>query len=137
MASIYSDIRKVFEKRLEAIENIPTIIWENTSVKPSPEEPYIHPRMVPTVREPAVRGLNPQIYYQGYYMFDVYVPEGSGPSEADDLADLLIDEFEATTDITDGNLTIPLRYAERDLGTKEGAFYRVPVRIGWYLYISN
>jgi hypothetical protein len=134
MASVYSEIRAVFETRLAAIPGIPTIAWENVSFDPNTNQSYVKPRMVPTVREPAVRGLNPQIYYQGYYLFDVYTPEGSGPSVADDLADLIIEQFEATTDITDGNIIVPLRYAERDLGVKEGAFYKTTVRVGWYYY---
>lgn len=134
MASKYKEIRKVFETRLSTIAGIPDIAWENVSYTPSTTEPYIKPRLVPTVREPAVRGLNPQMYYQGFYRLDVYSPEGVGPSVADDLADLLIDEFEGTTDITDGVTIVPLRYAERSLGVKEGAFYKVPVQIGWYYY---
>lgn len=135
MASAYSEIRKVFETRLNATVGVPDIAWENISYEPTTKSPYLHPRLVPTLREPAVRGLNPQIKYQGYYLIDVYTPEGYGPSVADDLADLLIDRFEATTDITDGTTIVPLRYAERDLGVKDGAFYKVSVRIGWYYYL--
>lgn len=134
MASAYKPIREVFESRLSGIAGIPTIAWENVSFDPSTTSPYVQPRMVPTVREPAVRGLNPQMFYQGYYLFDVYSPEGTGPSVADDIADLIIESFEATTDITDGTTIVPLRYAERDLGVKEGAFYKVSVRVGWYYY---
>lgn len=134
MALPYKNIRKVFEEILANIPGVPAIAWENVSFEPTSTEPYIQPRLVPTRREPAVRGLNPQMYYQGYYLFEVYVPEGSGPNLADELADTLITTFEATTDITDGTTIIPLRYAERDLGTKEGAYYVVPVRVGWYVY---
>lgn len=137
MASIYTEIRKVFEQNLNGISGVPAIAWENVSFDPNTREAYVQPRLVPSVREPAVRGLSPQIYYQGYYLFDVYTPEGVGPNQADEIADLIIDEFEGSTDITDGTLIIPLRYAERDLGIKEGAFYKVSVRVGWYLYVSN
>lgn len=134
MASIYDDIRSAFEVNLAAVSGIPSIAWENVSFSPTTGQSYVHVRMVPTVREPAVRGLNPQMYYQGYFLVNCCTPEGGGPSAGDDLADLIIDAFEATTDITHSGTTLHIRYAERDLGVQEGSHYHIPVRIGWYIY---
>ena len=134
MASIYPEIRATFETALAAITDIPSIAWENVTFSPTTNEPYIKCRMVPTIREPAVRGLNPQMYYQGYYLIECFVPEGLGPSAADDLADKIIDAFEATTDISLGGTNILIRYAERDLGVPEGSHFMVPVRIGYQIY---
>jgi hypothetical protein len=132
--SIYDDIRATFEVNLSSVVGIPDIAWENVSFNPTTASSYVQPRMVPTVREPAARGLNPQVYYQGYFLVNCYVPEGNGPSAADDLADSILNAFEATTDITNATTTLHIRYAERDLGTQEGAHFCVPVRIGWYIY---
>lgn len=137
MASVYTEIRKVFEERLASVAGTTAIAWENVSFDPTTTQSYFRPRLIPVQRTPAVRGIDPQMYYRGYYQIDVCVPEGVGPNLADELADLLIDEFEGATDITDGTLNIPLEYAERDLGIKDGAYYIVPVRIGWFLYLSN
>jgi len=134
MASIYDDIRSAFEVNLAAVSGIPSIAWENVSFSPTTGQSYVHVRMVPTVREPAVRGLNPQMYYQGYFLVNCCTPEGGGPSAGDDLADLIIDAFEATTDITHSGTTLHIRYAERDLGVQEGSHYHIPVRIGWHIY---
>jgi hypothetical protein len=91
---------------------------------------------------------------------DCYVPEGSGPKAADDLANLIIDNFEATTDIfyntetealltedgaflvtesgtrilRDNVINVSIRYSEREQGMPDGAFYMVPVNIGFYTY---
>lgn len=134
MASVYEEIRATFEVNLSAVVGIPTIAWENTSFKPTTNQSYVSVRMVPTRREPAHKGLNPQMYYQGYFLVTCCVPEGKGPSDGDDLADLIIDAFEATTDITHLDTQIRIRYAERDLGTQEGSHYCIPVRIGFYHY---
>jgi len=134
MASIYSEIRATFETALKAIVDLPDVAWENVTFTPTTDEPYVKCRMIPTLREPAVRGLNPQMYYQGYYLIECFVPKGLGPSAADELADKLIDAFEATTDISLSGTNIHIRYAERDLGVPEGAHFMVPVRIGWYIY---
>ena len=121
MASIYSEIRATFETALKAIVDLPDVAWENVTFTPTTDEPYVKCRMIPTLREPAVRGLNPQMYYQGYYLIECFVPKGLGPSAADELADKLIDAFEATTDISLSGTNIHIRYAERDLGVPEGA----------------
>jgi len=134
MASIYDDIRSAFEVNLAAVSGIPEIAWENVSFSPTTGQSYIHVRMVPTIREPAVRGQNPQMYYQGYFLVTCCTPEGTGPSAGDTLANLIIDAFEAATDITHNSTTLSIRYAERDLGVQEGSHYHIPVRIGWYIY---
>lgn len=135
MASVYEQIRATFEVNLAAVSGIPSsIAWENVAFSPTTNSSYLTVRMIPTTREPAHRGLNPQMYYQGYFLVTCCVPEGQGPAAGDDLADLIIDAFEATTDITNDGTTLHIRYAERDLGTQEGSHYHIPVRIGWYLY---
>jgi len=134
MASIYKEIRATFETALSTVADLPDIAWENVSFTPTTNLPYIKCRMIPTVREPAVRGSNPQMYYQGYYLIECFVPEGLGPSAADDLADKILDTFEATTDLSLNDTNIHIRYAERDLGVPEGAHFMVPVRIGYQIY---
>lgn len=134
MASIYDEIRVALETKLSTITGIPSIAWENVSFTPTTGQPYVKPRLIPTVREPAVRGLNPQIYYQGLFRVDCFVPEGLGPAAADDLADKIIDAFEATTDLTNGSTIVSIRYAEREQGMVDGAHFQIPVNISWYIY---
>jgi len=134
MASIYDDIRAALEVKLSGISGLPEVAWENLTYSPTTGSPFVKPRLVPTVREPAVRGLNPQIYYQGIFRVDCFVPEGLGPAAADDLADKIIDAFEATTDVTNGSTNVSIRYAEREQGMPDGSFFMVPINIGWYIY---
>lgn len=134
MASVYDDIRAALEVKLNSVTDVPSIAWENFSFSPTTGQAYIKPRLIPTRREPAVRGLNPQMYYQGVFRIECYVPEGNGPAAADDLADKIIDAFEATTDVSNAGTIVSIRYAERELGELDGPFFMVPVNVGWYLY---
>ena len=134
MASIYDNIRVALEVKLSGISGLPEVAWENLSYTPTTGTSFVKPRLIPTVREPAVRGLNPQIYYQGLFRVDCFVPEGLGPAAADDLADKIIDAFEATTDVSNNGTTVSIRYAEREQGMPDGSFFMVPVNIGWYIY---
>jgi hypothetical protein len=134
MASIYDDIRAALEVKLSTVTNVPSIGWENAQFSPTTGQPYVKPRLMPTRREPAVRGPNPQMYYQGIFRIECYVPEGVGPSAGDDLADKIMEAFEATTDVSQGSTIVSIRYAEREMAEIDGPFYMIPVNIGWYIY---
>lgn len=134
MASIYDDIRAALEVKLGSITDVPSIGWENLQFSPTTGQPYLKPRLIPTRREPAVRGINPQMYYQGIFRIECYVPEGVGPAAGDDLADKIMEAFEATTDVSQAGTIVSIRYAEREQAEIDGPFYRIPVNIGWYIY---
>lgn len=134
MASIYDNIRAVLETTLNSVDGIPSVAWENVQFNPTTGQSYIKPRFLPTRREPAVRGTNPQMYYQGVFRVDCFVPEGEGPAAGDDLADSIIEAFEATTDVSYSGTTVSIRYAEREMAEVDGPFYVIPVNIGWYIY---
>ena len=99
MASIYDDIRAALETNLASVTDVPSIGWENVQFSPTTGSSYLKPRLLPTRREPAVRGTNPQMFYQGIYRVECYVPEDQGPAAGDELADKIIDAFEAATDV--------------------------------------
>ena len=134
MASIYDDIRAALETNLSSVSGLPSVGWENVQFSPTTGTPYVKPRLIPTRREPAVRGTNPQMFYQGIYRVECYVPEDQGPSAWDELADKIIDAFEAATDVSYSGTIVSIRYAEREMADIDGPFYMIPVNIGWYIY---
>ncbi len=139
MASIYDDIRAALEVKLSNVSGIPDIAYENVSYSPTTGTPFVQPRLIPVSRRPAVRGINPQNRYDGVFRVFCYAPEGNGPSVADDLADKVIDAFDATTDISftngsDETIIVSVDYAERDNGFVDSPWYYVAVNIGWYIY---
>jgi len=139
MASIYDDIRAALEVKLSNVSGIPAIAYENLSFSPTTGTPFVQPRLIPVSRRPAVRGLNPQQRYEGVFRVFCYVPEGNGPSAADDLANKVLDAFDAATDISFTNALgrttiVSVDYAERDNGFIDNPWYYVAVNIGWYVY---
>lgn len=134
MASIYDDIRAALETNLASVTDVPSIGWENVQFSPTTGSSYLKPRLLPTRREPAVRGTNPQMFYQGIYRVECYVPEDQGPAAGDELADKIIDAFEAATDVSYSGTIVSIRYAEREMAEIDGPFYMIPVNIGWYIY---
>lgn len=137
MASPYDDIRATLESHLSAMVGVPSVAYENVSFEPPRGSDWCKTQLLPTMRKPACRGSNPQQRYQGVFTIFCYTPEGVGPSRADDLADLVIEHFDATTDIvhpSNPNFIVSTEYAEREGGKTNQPYYYVPVNVGWYLY---
>lgn len=139
MASIYRDIRAALETKLAAVSGIPAISHENVSYDRTNGTSYVETFFVPQSRRPAVRGLNPQQRYGGVFTVVCYAAEGNGPGAADEIADKVLEAFEATTDVsyTNGDaetFVVSIDYAEREGGGLDTPFYYVPVNIGFYIY---
>lgn len=139
MASVYDDIRAALEVKLSNVSGIPDIAYENVKYDPVAGSSYVVPRFVPVSRRPAVRGPNPQLRYDGVFRVFCHTPENTGPALADDLANSVMDAFEATTDISFTNASaetvfVTIDYAERNNGIVDKAWYYVVVDIGWYCY---
>lgn len=138
MASIYNDIRAALENKLANTSNLPSgIAYENVSFSPTTGASYLQTNFLPTLRRPAVRGLNPQQRYDGVFVVTAYTPEGNGPAAADALANTILEAFEATTKISysgDETITVSIDYAERQQGFLDAPWYYVPINIGWYVY---
>ena len=133
----YKKIEAALETHLLAIPSIPDVSFENGGYTPTTGTPYIEAVFLPTIREPATRGNAFQTYYQGVFRLECNVPANKGRGEAITLVESIIDAFEANTDITFDGLTITTRYVEKETGTKEGAFYNVPINVGWYVYTNT
>ena len=139
MASIYNDIRAALESHLSAVSGIPDVPYENVSFEPTTGTSFLQVMFLPVERRSAVRGLNPQQRYQGVFSILAHTPEGKGPKEADDYANLLIEAFEATTDISFTNsdaetINVSIDYAERQQGFTDTPWYYIPITIGWHIY---
>jgi|TARA_R110000787_G_scaffold101404_2_gene206858 hypothetical protein len=139
MASIQNDIRAALESHLAGTSGLPSIAYENVAFEPTTGTSFLKVQYLPTVTRPAVRGLNPQLRYQGIFAVTVFTPEGKGPAAADDYSNKVIDAFAATTDIsfTNGDaetIKVSIDYAERQQGIIDSPWYFVPINIGWYIY---
>jgi hypothetical protein len=136
--NIYNTIRAALETHLTNTLAGTDIAYENVAFSPTTGTLFVKPTFIPTVTQPATRGLNPQLLYQGVFNVMVNAPEGSGPSLADTTCNTITDAFAATTDISlvvgAETYIVRIRYAERQQGRIDTPWYSVPINIGWYIY---
>jgi hypothetical protein len=132
--SIINDIRACLDTHLAGTVGLPAVAHQNVPYEPTTGTTFVKVDMVPTSRRPAVRGLNPQQRYDGLYSILICTPENLGPGAGYDIADLLLDRFDATTDISLSGLTISIDYSEVRTSFLDSPFYCTPVTIAWYVY---
>jgi hypothetical protein len=136
MASIYKEVRAALETQVSIISGIPPIAYDNFNYVPTTGVTYITTYFNPFYRRPAVMGINPKQLYRGSLNILVYAPYGEGAGPAEDVANLLLEGFEATTDLPLVGVTgyVSIRSAERRGGDTDGSWYTSPVDIEWYSY---
>lgn len=134
MSDIYQTIESALDATLQSITGIPSIAFENVEFDKDADSTFIEPVFIPTERIPAVRGINPQVRYQGLYRVEINTPRGIGKGSANVIASKIISAFKETTSISYGGKFISLRYVEKEVGAANGAFWTLPVNVGWYIY---
>ena len=134
MSNIQREIRSALETNLSSVVDVPQIAYENVPYKPTTGTSYIQINYLPTSRRPSVRGLNPIQRYEGIFAITCYAPEGNGPDAAEEIAENVMNAFEATTSLTSNNATVSIDYSEVKQGYLDSPWFVVPVNIGWYAY---
>lgn len=137
--TIINDIRACLDTHLSGTVGVPTIARQNVPFEPTTGTSFIKADLIPTLRRPAVRGLNPQQRYDGLYNILICTPEGLGSGAGYDIADLLLDRFNATTDISYTNPSaqtyiVSIDYSEVRTSFLDSPFYCTPVNIAWFTY---
>lgn len=129
------DIRRALEKRLAATVTGTAVAYENSTYKPVIGTKYIRATVSPFNREKAAIGPSSDSYYQGLFLVDVFIPENKAAFDAEQLADIIIEAFEAGEILTENGKNIRIRKSYRDQGVKEAPWFFVPVIIEYYAYI--
>ena len=158
--TIINDIRACLDTHLTGTVGIPAIARQNVPYQATTNTPFIKVDFMPTSRRPAVRGLNPQQRYDGLYNILICTPEGLGSGAGYDIADLLLDRFNATTDVVYTNPTdaillengddillengdrlllgsptiVSIDYSEVRTSFLDSPFYCTPITVGWFIY---
>lgn len=130
-------IRSALEQKLATVPGLPSAAyraWEAIEFAPTEGQPYVKVAFDVKSIRPAVRGSNPQKRWDGYFHVGIVYPTGSGPFQADDLADAVCEAFTVNTVLTESGVNVRFEYAESGQGMTEGPWYIVPVVIRWYSY---
>ena len=131
---ILNDIRATLDTALNNLSGLPDIAFENAKFDQVAGTPHLRTTLFLTSRRPAVRGPNPQHRYQGLYQVTIAIPSDTATGDAFDYADLIMTEFDGSTDVEGADVTVSIEYAELGTQVYDEPFYLLPVQIAWYVY---
>lgn len=130
-----SDIRRALEQQLSAISGLPSIAYENTAFVPTTGTAWIRATFQPQATRQSVLGTGGAERYEGLFLIDVFYPQGSGPLDADTMADTIKAQFDPGDIYTENGKRIRIEYSERGQGQNDSPWYFVPVTVRWFSYI--
>lgn len=135
--SIVNTIRGALDTHLATMVGVPTIHPANTMYDPDPKTAFLKTNTVVVNIEPAVRGLNPQLRYSGFFTILICTPEGNGLGDSLELAEDILDRFAPTTDISHSGIILSIEDCRMSPDYYSAPFNCLPVTINWYIYHSN
>jgi hypothetical protein len=68
------------------------------------------------------------------YQVTIAVPKDKGTGVAFDYADLIMTEFDGSTDIIGTDVNVSIEYAELGGQVFDEPFFLLPVQVAWYVY---
>jgi hypothetical protein len=134
----YTLIRNALELHLSTIVSAPIIVWENEDYDSSSGTPYIHAQLRPLVCKPESLGQLALTQYEGGFQIDLNYPLNQGPQSADVIADQIVGSlFKWGTILTTDTCLIRVLRSERSGPVFNDTWYRVPISVQWYAYLSS
>ncbi|MEN6621490.1 MAG: phage tail terminator-like protein [Smithella sp.] len=134
-------IRQALETKLATLPNLPYVAYENTQYVPTTGTAFIRFTLVPNQNRAAAIGVNAPTNNFGLLFLDVFTPANTGSYSGDQIADDLINLFQAGTYLTvsdsDTTLQVRIRFSERAQTIFEPDWNQVPVQVSWYTYVPN
>lgn len=130
------EVRAALEMALVEIPGLPdedNRSFENMNFEPNSGITWVRSFLIPLTERISSLSSNNIIIGRGLYQVDINIPTGSGTAEADELADKIKNTFKPGFRFTNSNTNVIISYAERQSGFTDGAWYRVPVTISWYV----
>ncbi len=117
---------------------MPPIAWENTPFEPDSISKFIRAKLEITEQRPAAVGVSAQTRHVGLFLIDLFQKandaEDQGPATLDALAEVIQAQFQSGITLTDGAVTVIIKYAERSGGNYDAPWYHVPITVEFYSY---
>ena len=133
--SVYANIRASLELQIANVPGIPgpsNRAWQNVRFAPSTGHSWVRMTFQPSRRRPLDVTAGGTQRIDGVFLIDVFTPEGSGPSLAEDLADNVVTTFEAGTVLGSGSVQTQIEYAEISrAANQDSPWFQIPVTVKW------
>ena len=128
----YSDIRSVFDTKLNSLSGLPSVAWENIKFDVVEGTTFIRPTVLPTISTMSTLGR--QQKNEGIYSIEIFVDKGNGTKDLLDLVDDIYDHFVSTISLTANSTKVYLQAIARTPTTIDGSWATCSVDINFFTY---
>ena len=114
----YDKILAALEVRVQSLQNLPDVVYENVRYVPTTGRAYIRTRFMPIDRRMTSLGVdvNGKPYhqkYKGVFQLLLNYPESQGQGPTNAMVNEICDKFEAATDISFDDVYLTIKQVER------------------------
>jgi hypothetical protein len=138
MSTHFQDISAALDNKLNtfaAANNIP-VAWENIGYKPIIGTMFLRPTLLPGDTDSPGLSYTSALDHIGVYQVDVISPIDKGKGQAITTADLVATAFPRGELVYNGK-TVTIKQASRRPGSRDNAWYIVPVIINYRSITGN
>lgn len=130
--TIFFDIQAALDSRLNDLQDLPDVAWENINYEPVPGTTFIRPTNLQGFTEQLTLGDNGQDQTDGIYQIDIFTDANTGKAAGLRLVDIIADQFKRGTDLTYNSTTVRVQNVSRGTALNSDGWYQVPVLINYY-----
>lgn len=125
------NVRDALEGILEswAVTNSVPVAWENQTINPALDEPYVMSFLMPVETVEVGRALDDSQDFNGIYQVSVYTEKGKGTATSKAIVGSLLTEFSRGVTVTIGAQIIRVEMSYASPALDFDAWYTVPVTI--------
>lgn len=132
---VYTDIQSLLNDQLNAVSNLPTVVWENTEETPDEDELYFEVFLFPSESQNRAVGSNAPTFESGIFHINICGERGAGWGTVYSWVDTIVNQFVKGTVLsnsaTDISLKITKSYPKSPFYNDSGR-YVVPVDIRYW-----
>lgn len=124
-------VQTALVNKLQTLTGLPPLQAENTRNIGKAGQTFVRATLLPAATQQLSVGVNGRDQLSGLFQVDIFIPQDTGVSPANALADQIIAHFPRGTVLTEAGVTTHVQRAWRQTGGRVETFYQVPVVIQW------
>lgn len=140
MSTAFLDIQAALDVSLNTVAGAIPVAWQYPGAR-GPYEPvtgttYLRPTLLSGDTAQAELGTNGKDEHLGIYQVDIIAPLNATKKSILDLADDIADTFKRGSIHTYNGVNVRVRSASVGTGTRDGAWFFLPINISYFVFTA-
>lgn len=137
MSTVMADVSALLETALNNLNLGYSISWDNVDFTPTQGQPFLVPKLLPSIGTAAGLGYNAQNRHDGTFQVNVYTPTRQGHGQALTIADQIAGGLKRGTALSQNNTNVRITAVYRGPAVSQDQWFAIPVSFTYYAYADN